>query len=80
MSIAGWTYPASRDQLYMAGTMARLMNVTAGKDEKPFVPDWPWPAEPKEDAVSDEERVELKAKLNASSAFGQLRTEGPAHG
>lgn len=77
MSIAGWSYPASREQLYAAGTMARVMNVTRGEGEAPFVPDWPWPSEPEEAAVSDEERAALTARLKRTSAFGQLRTEGP---
>lgn len=75
MSLAGWKYPAGRDQLYLAGIMARLMNVTRGKDEKPFSQDWPWPDEPRADDVTDTERAELKTQLKAKSAFGQLRTE-----
>lgn len=78
MSMAGWKYPMGREELYTAGILARLMNVTRGEDEKPFTPDWPWPDEPEEAPVTNEERAALSAQLNATSAFGQLRRDGPA--
>ncbi len=76
MSIAKWSYPMNRQELYAAATLARVVNVTRGKDDPPFVADWPWPAEPDEEVVTDEERAALEATLQASSAFGQLRTGG----
>lgn len=57
------------------GLLARVMNMTRGKDEKPFIPDWPWPAEPKAEDVTPAERAALKARLKSKSAFGQKRTE-----
>lgn len=65
----------SRDGLYLAGLMARVVGVTRGKDEKPFTPDWPWPDEPKQADVSPAERAVLVARLRSRSAFGQKRTE-----
>lgn len=68
----------NRQELYTAGLLARVMNVTRGEDEQHFTPDWPWPDETEEAPVSDEERAALTARLNATSAFGQLRTGGLA--
>lgn len=74
-SVSGWDYPMGRAEMYAAATLARVINVTRGKDEKPFTPDWPWPAAPKADDVTPEERAVLVAKLRSRSAFGQKRTE-----
>lgn len=74
-SMSGWSFPMGRQELHLMGLLARVMNVTRGKDEKPFMPDWPWPAEPKAEDVTPEERARLKALLNSRSAFGQKRTE-----
>lgn len=70
----------SRQEMHLTALFARVMNVTRGKDDKPFLPDWPWPDIPKAEDVTPEERTALRAQLNARSAFGQKRTEGPAHG
>lgn len=75
MSVNGWAFPMSRDGLYLAGLMARVVGVTRGKDEKPFTPDWPWPDEPKAEDVSPAERAVLVSRLRSRSAFGQKRTE-----
>lgn len=68
----------SRHELYAAATLVRVMNATAGKDEKPFKVDLPWESEAEKTVdVTPEERQSLQAQLRASSAFGQLRTETP---
>lgn len=66
----------SRLEILTASTLARVVNATRAEDAPPFVPDWPWPDEPDEETVTDEERAELKAQLRATSAFGQIRTGG----
>lgn len=75
MSISGWSYPMSRADMYAVALLSRVINVTRGKDEKPFLPDWPWPDEPKAEDVTPEERAALVASLKSRSAFGQKRTE-----
>lgn len=74
-SMSGWKFPMGRQELHMMGLLARVMNVTRGEGEKPFIPDWPWPDEPKPEDVTPAERARLKALLNKKSAFGQKRTE-----
>jgi len=74
-SMAGWKYPMSRGDLNLMGLLTRVMSATRGKDEKPFMPDWPWPDEPKAEDVTPAERIALKKQLRARSAFGQKRTE-----
>lgn len=64
-----------QQEMYTIALFSRVMNVTRGKDEKPFVPDWPWPSQPKAEDVTAEERAELTALLKSKSAFGQKRTE-----
>jgi hypothetical protein len=73
-SIAGWKYPMSRSEFYLAGLFAKAINRDRGKDEKPYQLDWPWPDAPTKPDVTDEELADLKAQLRASSAFGQIRT------
>ena len=74
-SINGWSYPMDRQEMYSIALLSRVIAVTRGKDEKPFVPDWPWSAEPEAEDVTPEERAALVAKLRSKSAFGQKRTE-----
>jgi hypothetical protein len=74
-AVAGWDYPAPRQEISLTALLARVVNATSGKGDKPYVPVWPWPAEPKAEAVTDEERAKLKARLKSKSAFGQKRTE-----
>lgn len=74
-SVRGWSYPMSRQEQYALALFARVTNALRDKKEKPFEPDWPWPAEPQAEDVTPEERDTLRAKLRARSAFGQKRTE-----
>lgn len=76
-SILGWKYAASRQEIYAAGTFARVVNATRAKGDKPLQIDLPWDTEPPTADVTPEERVELTRQLRAMSAFGQLRTEVP---
>lgn len=76
MSLNGWTHPLDRQGLYTAALLAQVKNMLRSEGDDPFVPDWPWPQEPDEEAVTDEERAALKAQLQATSAFGQIRTGG----
>ncbi|MCO4276132.1 hypothetical protein NG701_17160 [Pseudarthrobacter sp. HLT3-5] len=76
-SILGWKYAASRQEIYAAGTFARVVNATRGKGDKPIQIDLPWDTEPKAADVTPEERQALTKQLRAMSAFGQLRTETP---
>jgi hypothetical protein len=59
--------------------LTRVMSFTATEDAAPFNAGWPWPDAPQEDQVTDEELAELKARLQTTSAFGQIRTEGHAN-
>lgn len=74
MSMQGWKYPISRHALYAAATLARVVAVTRGKDEKPLDLELPWDVEATAD-VTPEERQALTEQLRASSAFGQKRME-----
>jgi len=74
-SVSGWSYPMDRAEMYATALLARVINVTRGKDEKPFVPEWPWPDKPKAEDVTPAERAALVARLKSKSAFGQKRTE-----
>jgi hypothetical protein len=74
-SLNGWAYPMSRGDMYAAATLARVFNVTLGKNEKPYIPDWQWTDESKAEDVTPDERAALTARLKSKSAFGQKRTE-----
>lgn len=73
MSIAGWSYPMSRDSLLNTLLTVRVINALKSDDAPAFTWDWPWPDVPDEDAVTEEERTHQKNVLKANSAFGQLR-------
>jgi hypothetical protein len=64
-----------RHEQYAIALFARVSNALRDKNDKPFEPDWPWPAEPQTEDVTPEELETLRAKLRARSAFGQKRTE-----
>lgn len=72
-SILGWKYAASRQEIYAAGTFARVVSATRGKGEKPVTIDLPWDTEPAAADVTPEEREALTKQLRARSAFGQMR-------
>lgn len=72
-SIAGWKYPMSRSEFYLAGMFSRAINRDLEEGSKPFELEWPWPEVKAIADVTDEERAELKASLRARSAFGQIR-------
>lgn len=74
-SVAKWSYPMDRADMYATALLTRVIGVTAGKGEKPFRPEWPWDAEPKPEDVTPDERAALVALLKSKSAFGQKRTE-----
>ena len=75
-SASEWSYPMTRQEMFTTALLARVINATAGKGDKPWLPDWPWPDESNvAESVTDEERARLKALLNSRSAFGQKRTE-----
>lgn len=78
-SVAGWSFPMSRSEMYDAALLATVINITKGKGDKRFLPDWPWSDKPKAEDVTPEERTVLRAQLQSKSAFGQKRTEGPAN-
>lgn len=59
--------------------LTRVVTFLGEKDAQPFDAGWPWTDEPQAEQVTDEERAALKARLQTTSAFGQLRTEGPAN-
>ena len=69
----------SREELMLTSLHARVVNMTRGEKDPPYIPDWPWPDASEDEPVTDEERAALKSQLQATSAFGQIRTEGPAH-
>lgn len=73
MSIAGWSYPMGRQDLDIAVLLSRVVNMTRGKGEKPYAPEWPWSAGPSPEDVTADERAALKSQLKARSAFGQKR-------
>ena len=75
MSLLGWKYPASRSEIYAAGTFARVVSATRGQGEKPAELDLPWDVQTEAEHVTPEERDALARQLRARSAFGQLRTE-----
>lgn len=76
MSVQKWQFPMSRQDMYAAGTFTRLMNVTRGQDDPPFVMELPWEQEAGKPDVTPEERAALTAQLRKTSAFGQLRNGG----
>ena len=78
-SIDGWAYPMTRGEMFDNALLTIVANMTRGKDTQPYVPDWPWPEQPKADDVTPEERTALKAHLQSKSAFGQKRTKGPTN-
>lgn len=73
-SLAGWSYPMSRQEMYSAALLSRVANALRGEKEEPFRVDWPWPDEDHAPEITDEERAAYKAQLNAHSAFAQKRT------
>lgn len=73
-SMAGWSYPMSRQELYLGGLLQTVSNALRDEKAEPMRLEWPWPSEDKAPEVSDEERATLKAQLNAASAFAQKRT------
>lgn len=74
-SIQGWKFPMDRQEMHSVALLARVIGATANKGDKPWIPEWPWPDDPKADDVTPEERAALKARLKSKSAFGQKRTE-----
>lgn len=79
MSVQKWAYPMSREEMYAAATLTRLMNVTRANGDPPFTVDFPWKQETDAPEVTPEERAALTAELNANSAFAHLRN-GDTHG
>jgi len=73
-SLAGWSYPMSRQEFYAGVLLQTVSNALRGEKDEPMRLDWPWPDEDQTPDVSDEERAELRAQLNAASAFAQKRT------
>lgn len=70
--MAGWSYPMSRQELYLGGLLQTVSNALRGEKDEPIRLEWPWPSEAKE-SVSDEERAIGRARLKAHSAFAQVR-------
>lgn len=75
MSILSWKYPASRQEIYTAGTFARVAAATSAKGDKLPELDFPWDIVAPVEHVTPEERAALAASLRSRSAFGQKRTE-----
>lgn len=72
-SLAGWSYPMSRQEMYAGVLLQTVSDALRGEKDEPLRLDWPWPDEDQAPGVSDEERAVLRAQLNASSTFAQKR-------
>lgn len=75
MSASGWDYPMDAATMYAAALTVTVKNMLLAEGEKPATVKWPWPDTAAPEAVTPEERALLRARLESSSAFAQLRTK-----
>lgn len=77
MALNGWSYPMAGSEMYAAALYQQVANMLRGRGQKPVQLGWPWAEEkkPQAEEVTTEERAALTAQLQATSAFGQIRTE-----
>jgi hypothetical protein len=72
MALNGWDYPMSLEAMNLAALWVTVRNALS---DEPTTYPWPWPDESKKPTVSADERAALVARLNANSAFSQVRKE-----
>jgi hypothetical protein len=75
MSASGWDYPMDAATMYTAALTVTVKNMLLDEGQEPARVKWPWPDTAAPEAVTPEERSELRAQLKSSSAFAQLRTK-----
>lgn len=70
---AGWSFPASRQEIHQQLMTQWMLNLFRKKKDPVIDLGWPWPDENAKPKVSAEELTDLRAQLDASSAFSQVR-------
>lgn len=70
-AVTGWAYPLSRTDTSLQLLAQWALNLL--REGEPLSLDWPWEGKEEVPVVTDEERLDLRAALDATSAFGQIR-------